>query len=81
MTEGFKAYIIPDGSRDAYFEFIEKLFDAVSSSTIRDLQMDCYSDPIVKFGDITVLSEKNQLALEANMQRIGAKDVSEIYNL
>jgi len=77
MTEGFKAYLIPDSKREDYFEFIEKLYDAEGSKV--ENVLDAYSDPIVKFSDISIFTEKNQKALKSNMARIGAKDISENY--
>lgn len=77
-TDGFRAYKIPDGKRDDYFKFKENL-DAAVGRKMDDANWDAYSDPIIKIGDISVFSKRNQDAIVAFMNRIGAKDVTEIY--
>ena len=39
-----------------------------------------HADPIIIIRDMTLFSEQNQKAILANFARIGATDVTEIYN-
>jgi len=76
VFDGFKAFRIPDDKRDDYFDFIDRLIEAAprASDTI-----DAYNDPIIIFHDMTLYSQKNQEAILAFMNRIGAKDVTSAY--
>lgn len=78
--EGFKAFRIPDDKRDEYFEFVDKLQTAVKGEATDRENWDASADPIIIIRDITLFSEQNQKAILANFARIGAKDVTEIYN-
>lgn len=76
---GFMAFKIPDNKRDEYFEWVERLCTAVpGEATDRD-NWDAYSDPIIIIRDMTLFSAHNQKAILAMFNRIGAKNVTEIY--
>ncbi len=77
-TDGFKAFKIPDDKRDEYFIFKDKL-DAACPTAVGDSGWDSNSDPIITINDMSVFSEQNQKAIINFMNRIGAKDVTDIY--
>lgn len=79
MTDGFKAWLIPSDKREEAMDIINNLFDAIGPGRAADLGYDYYSDPIMKFQNVDVLSEQNQKYLKFKMAQIGAKDVTEIY--
>lgn len=80
MTTGFKAWKIPDDKRKEAIEIIDALMDAIGPRRAHDLGYDYYSDPIMKFQNFDILSEKNQQYMNFKMKYIGAKDVTEIYS-
>lgn len=79
MNEGFKAWLIPDDKRKEAIEIIDNLLEAIGNNRASDLGYNYYSDPIMKFQDISVLSEQNQKYLIFQMKKINAKDVTEIF--
>lgn len=79
MTEGFRAWMIPDDKRELAINIINRLVDAISPRTYSDLGYDYYSDPIMKFENFDVLSQQNQKFVEQQMFLISAKNVTEMY--
>jgi hypothetical protein len=74
MTEGLKAYRIPEGKRNEYFDFADKFKDNVVN--VNDSNWQTHHDPIVVI-DTSEFLFSQVMAIKLFMNRIGAKDVTE----
>lgn len=76
MTEGLKAYRIPEDKRWEYFEFVDKF--KVSVKNVNDENWNTYNDPVVIINTSEFLFSQ-VMAIRLFMGRIGAKDITESF--
>lgn len=76
MTEGLKAYRIPEDKRWEYFEFVDKFKNKVKN--VSEENWNTYKDPVVVI-DTSHFLFSHVMAIRLFMSRIGAKDISESF--
>lgn len=81
--EYFRAYSIPKEMREEYLTFKSRLDQNQLESSGWDGDSELFSikftlpDPIIKIADMSAFSQKNVMAIESFMKRIGAEDVTD----